>query len=116
MKLPKHESAIVPEKKIREYLLSPTHRDGRHKASFFSRFGFCSEDWESLRDALVEHATEHELAKIEDSPFGTRYVVEGIITTPDGRSPAIRSVWFVDTGDTVPRFVTAYPLKGNDYA
>jgi hypothetical protein len=36
---------------------------------------------------------------------------------PDGRTPTIRSVWFIETGEEVPRFVTAYPLaKGEDDA
>jgi hypothetical protein len=47
----------------------------------------------------------------EASPFGTRYVIEGIISTPDGRAPFIRAVWFIETGEQIPRFVTAYPLQ-----
>ncbi|MGH3976576.1 MAG: DUF6883 domain-containing protein [Pseudonocardiaceae bacterium] len=31
-----------------------------------------------------------------------------------GRTPSIRSVWFLESGQDVPRFVTAYPLKGAD--
>ncbi len=43
--------------------------------------------------------------------FGTRYVVEGILHTPDGRTPTVCVVWFVDNGDGVPRLVTAFPGK-----
>jgi hypothetical protein len=25
----------------------------------------------------------------------------------------VRTVWFVESDDVVPRFVTAYPVKGN---
>jgi hypothetical protein len=39
MKLPNHEHALVPQEKITGYLLSLTHRDGRHKAAFFVSFG-----------------------------------------------------------------------------
>lgn len=35
MKLPNVEAVVVSEDKITGYLLSPTHRDGRHKAAFF---------------------------------------------------------------------------------
>ncbi|MCC5667709.1 hypothetical protein LC653_28480 [Nostoc sp. CHAB 5784] len=48
---------------------------------------------------------------IEDSPFGTRYAVEGTLLSPDGRNPVIRSAWFIETGETIPKFVTSYPLK-----
>lgn len=34
---------------------------------------------------------------------------------PDGRVPTVRTVWFVETGHSTPRFVTAYPppVKGD---
>ena len=112
MKLPNVEAAVVPEEKITGYLLSTTHRDGRHKAAFFLGFGFAANAWQTLAAALLKHAAEHEVAKAESTPFGTRYVVEGTIETPDGRTPRIRSVWFLDTNQDAPRFVTAYPLEG----
>lgn len=111
MKLPNCESAVVPEAKITDYLLSLTHRDGRSKARFFIRFGFSLSSWEDLSAALLEHAALHEVAKIEDSPFGKRYVIEGELYTPDRRNPTIRSVWFIKTGVQNPYFVTAYPLE-----
>lgn len=110
MKLPDAETAEVPEAKIVRYLLSLTHPEGRGKALFFYAFGFAVEKWERLADALREHARENDVAKVETTPFGTRYVVEGAMTAPDGRTPNVRVVWFVDSGETVPRFVTAYPL------
>ena len=110
MKLPHIEQAVVAEQKIVCYLLSPTHEDGQHKARFFTSIGFRADDWETLATAMKAHVAEHELAKVEDSPFGIRYVVEGPLTAPDGRRPAVRSVWFIDTDADVPRFVTAYPL------
>lgn len=52
MKLPNAEDAVVPEAKIAHYLLSPTHRDGRHKAAFFLRFGFSAEAWPVLASVV----------------------------------------------------------------
>ena len=92
MKLPNHQSAIVPKAKITDYLLSLDHRDGRGKALFFTRFGFSVGDWQVLAAALLEHAADHEVARVEQTPFGIRYIVEGSIQTPDGRTPLIRSV------------------------
>jgi hypothetical protein len=40
--------------------------------------------------------------------------VEGPLLAPDGRSPNLRAVWFIDNGQDTPRFVTAYPLKGEN--
>jgi hypothetical protein len=112
-KLPNVNKAIIPQKKITNYLLSPTHSSGRDKAVFFRRFGFTSDSWEVLAQALQQHAVRHEVVKIEASPFGSRYVIEGRIRTPSGRTPRIRVVWFIEAGEGIPRFVTAYPLKGD---
>ena len=111
MKLPNVEAATVPQAKIRDYLLAPTHESGKGKAGFFNRFGYSLERWEALASALLQHAAENEIAKVEDSPFGKRYVIEGEIQTPDGRTPMVRAVWFIDHEQDMPRFVTAYPLK-----
>jgi len=112
-KLPHSDEALIPQKKIVDYLLSPTHDSGRDKAIFFMHFGFTPEAWEVLAQALRQHAAQHEVAKVEASPFGQRYVVEGSLQTPGGRAPQVRAVWFIDTGEVTPRFVTAYPLKGD---
>jgi hypothetical protein len=111
MKLPNLDSAIVPESKIRGYLLAASHPQGRHKAAFFRKFGFLLNQPVIVATALVKHARENEVAKVEDSPFGRRYVIDGILEAPDGRAPVVRSVWFIKTGDSAPRFVTAYPLE-----
>ena len=110
MKLPNADQAVVPLAKIVRYLLSFEHRDGHAKAAFFTRFGFTADSWKVLAEALLSHARDHDLTKTEDSPYGTRYVIEGFLKTPDGREPDVRSVWFIDSNEQIPRFVTAYPL------
>jgi hypothetical protein len=113
MKLPNLESAVVSEEKVTGYLLSAVHRDGRHKAAFFVRFGYSTDHWQELAATLRDHARNNDVAQVQDSPFGTRYVVEGIINAPDGRSPTIRAIWFVENGEDVPRLISAYPRKRN---
>lgn len=111
MRIPNFEQVLVPRAKIVDYLLSDTHRDGRHKAVFFRRFGFTAEKWEELANALRRHVSEHEVIGEEASLFGRRFVVEGIMECPDGRRPQLRSVWFLRNEESIPRFVTAYPIK-----
>ena len=111
MKIPNAEQVVVPRSKIVDYLLSETHRDGRHKAVFYRRFGFTPANWQELAAVLKQHALDHDIAREEPSPFGRRLVVEGIIHCPDGRQPRLRSVWFLRDEETIPRFVTAYPIK-----
>ena len=111
MKLPNHKKAIVPSEKIVDYLLSFTHKDGRAKAEFFTRFGFTTESWEVFAAALKAHLIENDVLKIETSPFGMRYIVEGELETPDGRNPKVRVVWFIEIDSDSPRLVTAFPTQ-----
>ncbi len=111
MKVPNLENALVPDEKITGYLLSETHADGKHKARFFRAFGFSLDDWRTLERAVRQHPSDHEVADIQSTPFGIRYVVEGIMETPDGRSPRTRTVWFIRKREEIPHFVTAYPLR-----
>lgn len=111
MKIPNCDNAIIPKAKITDYLLSLTHEDGRSKAQFFRLYGFSEYEWQDLATALKEHAGQHFISIIEDSPFGKRYVIEGKINTPDGQQPFIRSVWFIRHEEDLPRFVTAYPIR-----
>jgi hypothetical protein len=110
MKLPNIERAVVPGRKITHYLLSTTHRDGRHKAEFFHSFGFKLEAWEELATALLNHARNHEIVEIVPTPFGQNFVIEGALPAPDGRAPKVRAVWFIANGEETATLATAYPL------
>jgi len=110
MKLPNSELAVVPSRKITHYLLSTAHRDGQHKAEFFRAFGFKPEAWEELALALLNHARNHEVAEIVPTPFGQNFVIEGALTTPDGRLPVVRVVWFIAKNAETATLARAYPL------
>ena len=80
---------------------------------FSKRFGFTVAGWESVASALRAHAAEHDGTRIETSPYGQRYAIEGITRSPDRRDPFIRTRWFIETVEETPRFVTAYPVGRN---
>jgi len=109
--MPNKEKAVVTRSKVLDYILSLTHRDGSSKAKFFMQFGFSINQWEILVNALKNHAIRNNVTKVEQTSFGTRYVIEGFIETPDKRNPKIRSVWFVKKNTEIPCFVTSYPKK-----
>lgn len=72
-------------------------------------------EWGKLADALRLHAEQHEVVETQDVLEGTKYVIEGELETPNrttsDRLPRLRSIWMIDTGNNIPRFVTAYPLR-----
>jgi len=109
-KLPNFKSVQIDKVKITEYLLSPTNEEG--KAGFFTRFGFSVAKWEILAEAMRHHAESHKVAKAIQNRHGTKFLIEGMLTTPDGRNPLVRSIWLIETGKQVARLITAYPVKG----
>ncbi len=109
MRLPNAERAVVDPAKVRDYLLSPDHRDGRSKARFFGALGFTRDTWPQLRDALLAIAWAGEAEPADAGVFGQKYVARGIVQGPAGRAATVVTVWIVLRGDDVPRLVTAYP-------
>ena len=111
MKLPNASNARVEKEKIIDYLLNAQHPYGSSKASFFTRFGFTVEQWESFAERLREQGSSHPVSRVTETVFGPRYNVDGEIVTPDGRNPNIRTVWQMDNGELAPRLITAYPIE-----
>jgi hypothetical protein len=108
--VPAADNAVVAENKIRGYLLSTEHPFGRFKSQFFLEFGFRLDAWMEMQASLLRHVRENRVVDSEVTEFGTKYVVEGPLVSPDGRNPGVRTVWFIETEEQRPRFVTAYPI------
>ena len=109
MNLPNARHARVESKKITSYLLATSSSSGRSKANFFSRFGFRIDQWQHFADALQLHGASYEVVRIIETGYGTKYIIDGSLETPDGRNPFVRTIWQVDKGRDYPRFITAYP-------
>lgn len=108
MILPNSGQAVVPAEKLTDYLLSDQHPTGRHKARFFRALGFSPEQPEILRLALLNHAQSNLVLADEVTPYGTKYVVAGLLITPNGTAALVCSVWIVESGSQAPRLITAF--------
>jgi hypothetical protein len=109
VKLPNAERAIVAAEKVRGYLLSPVNPRARGKAAFFRGLGFDESNWGQLRAALLEIARSGVADRGQVSEFGSKYEIRASLSGPAGRQATIKTVWIIDAGDDIPRFVTAYP-------
>ncbi len=109
MKLPRANLAVVNREKIMEYLLNREHPDNGGKAEFFIALGFNLNEWEILAESLRQLAVLSEVSRSMASPHGKKYIVDGQIETPIGKTPIVRTIWIVDTGESIARLVTAYP-------
>ena len=62
----------------------------------------------ALQQAVAKFARQD--ARLGDvTRFGQKYVVDGTIVGPTGRSAPLVVVWIILAGEDYPRFVTAYP-------
>ena len=82
MMLPDAGQARVERNKVTGYLLSQSHPDGRYKAEFFMRFGFRSEEWRILAEALRAVGVANPVVAVVKSAHGVRYTVDGLMQTP----------------------------------
>ena len=111
MKLPNHEEAHIPEAKLYDYLLSPTHPVGKGKAKFFRLFGFNEHSADVLEAGLLAIAQTEDVVKVNRTPFGVKYIIDGTLLTPENTVINVRTVWIMEPGEERPRFVTAHPRE-----
>ncbi|MFN8344778.1 MAG: hypothetical protein U0X91_07235 [Spirosomataceae bacterium] len=111
MTLPNAELAVVPSEKVVKYLLDGYHPQNKGKAAFYEMAGYRAENGNVLAEALQTLAKTGTIIKTEPTPRGIKYVVQGEITAPNGRTYQLLSVWIIQSEQNEPRLVTAYPTK-----
>jgi hypothetical protein len=99
----------VDPTKLVDYLLSRSHPVGQRKARYFRALGFGAETSDELETALIVHGSENPVVRREETRFGSKYVVDGPFRAANGERVELRSIWFIEAGSEVARFVTAYP-------
>lgn len=110
MKLPGKEKAYIPQEKLTKYLFSELHPVGRSKAKYFRKYGFDKKTVRIFEKALLSLLETNDVMNMVELPFGKNYKVRGKIKTPIDTTIEIVTIWFIQTGTEIPRFVTAYPV------
>ncbi len=105
------EIAVIEPAKLRDYLLSLDHPDGRAKARYLGLLGYTRERWELLARDLRQQILPLEARPTRRSRWGMKYEILGMLKGPNGRAGGIRSIWIVLHGDTRPRLVTLVPWE-----
>ena len=108
-RLPNSEKAIIETEKLRGYILSSSHPVGRFKAAVFRKLGYSSDSWDMFEKCLRDLILVQDVANTEESTFGRKYVVEGLVKGISGKTMHIVTVWVILKGENVPRLITAYP-------
>ena len=102
---------MIDSRKLREYVLSPSHPVGRFKAAYFGKLGYTQDNWQKLEAAIRACAARDEAESRESTPYGQKYGVRSILEGPNGTRAAVISIWIVRKGEAVPRFVTVMPER-----
>ena len=104
-------TAIVPEEKLRDYVLSPTHPDGKAKADYLARIGYSQERWQQLEgDLRIQHLIlEAKPGRV--TPWGRKYEILGPLIGPNGGTAWVRTIWIVRHGELAARLITLIPAR-----
>ena len=104
-------TAIISPEKLRDYVLSPTHPDGKTKADYLARLGYSQERWEELeRDLRAQHMTL-DARPTRITLWGRKYEILGPLVGPNGGTAWVRTVWIVRHGESAASFVTLIPAR-----
>ena len=96
-KLPEAHRAIVDPEKLRDYVLSPEHAHGRHKARVFqSALGIDRDNWVYLREQILAGVVEAEVSEVRSGRYGLRYSVPILIEGLNGQTHEVITGWIVE--------------------
>lgn len=86
-----------------------SHKRGAAKARLLLSVGYRADSPETLESDLRSQHLTLDPARTTRNAYGVVYEIDGPITTPSGRNVRFCSIWQIDTGTDVPRFITMYP-------
>lgn len=107
--MPNSANADIPDLKLTGYLLSETHPDGMAKARLLRSAGYNQRNSDTLKQDLLAIARNGLVTDVISNEYGTKYVVDGELNSPDGIVLQMRTIWIVAVGQVRPRLVTLYP-------
>jgi hypothetical protein len=93
MELPNEAKAYISTSKIIDYLLSETHAVGKSKSKFFRSFGFDETNIIQFGQGLIKIAQTEEVTATTENLYGTKYIIDGELETPNGVTIYLRTVW-----------------------
>ena len=109
MTIPNAHRAIIAAEKLSWYLLNVSHKRGAAKARLLLGLGYQTGTPQVLDSDLRMQHLPLDITRTSENPYGVVFEIEGPIKTPGGKIVRFCSIWQVDTGTDVPRFITMYP-------
>jgi len=101
--------AIIPERKITQYLLVFKAKDDKSK--FLAQAGFTQENPDLLEAAIRDLANRVEAVVDDQNEYGTFFLVVGKINGTENRKLSVITVWLQRAVDQKFQFITLKPDK-----
>ncbi|MEA5421347.1 hypothetical protein VB712_19150 [Spirulina sp. CCNP1310] len=111
MKLPNRDQAIINSNKLVEYVLNVDHDRGGTKAKKLLSYGYHPKQWQRLEWDIRRYHLELDVLQIKETDYGIRYEIQGALMTPIDQPLLIKTIWQIDIGTTIPRFITLFPTR-----
>lgn len=107
MRLP-NDTLIAPEK-LAKYLLRWRPEDD--KSAYLAQAGYTLENSERLLADLQAQVMLNEIETTENTEYGPKYTVRGVLRGPNGRELHIVTIWLAEEATGCTRFITLFPDK-----
>ncbi len=107
MRLPV-DTRIAPEK-LSAYLLRP--REDHDKSGLLALAGYTARDAARLEQDIRTQLLPLEAVAAGEDAYGWKYVIQGNLTGPNGRSLPVLAVWMREKATGMTKFITLYSDK-----
>lgn len=108
-RLPNAENARIDPRKLRDYVLNPSHEMGRFKAAFFAQMGYSADDWQRLEQDIRTQHLNQPTEPGNLSAFGRKYAITALLRGPSGISRRVTTVWIFRATEDRADLVTIEP-------
>lgn len=112
-RLPSYKQAKIPQEKVGNYLLNPENEKANGKWQYFVKLGYNMKNERQLIQDFKKGLERSTAKRYEADEYGrTNFeVVMEIGLTQKGK---VQTIWAIEKGEKIPRFVTAYPYRKRD--
>lgn len=112
--MPNAITATTAEEKMKGYILNPLSKDGASKSELIGKvLGYNQANWEVLANKLFNGIQTTPYSAITKTEYGTKYKIPLKIVGETGRELTLNTIWQIDNGSNIPRFITTtFPKKG----
>ena len=107
VKLP--NDSVIPQDKIRRYLLLPQLEDDKSKFLALARYTLAN--WERLEKDLQAAIQLNEAYEVGSNSYGAVYELKAKWTGPNGKQISVLTIWIRLNTPGKTNFVTLYPNK-----